>query len=276
MENIDVNVANDRKSWDYNVILKELETREPDGGEGEILKKRVATVDEKSGQILGTVSRRYKLVNNNEIYRIMSEMSDSVGLKLDKIFVVKYKRATIFRYNLSDDRQVVIENSQTENDRINFGFEVFNSFDSALGGSRIQAFANRLVCTNGLTIPQSVGKFSFRELGDFTSTSLKDRLLDRIEPIMETANIWNKWTQITPSSNRITEFLVENFPKKTGRMLVDEYNGLQDKSVYGLMGLLTYYNSHQVTSRIPEDLRMKQYTIDRVINKLYNINWDKE
>ena len=154
-----------QQEWDYKVSTRELQVHEPDGS---LLRTHLSTVDDSSGEILGLVSRRYNLIQNKTLYDVMTDIQDDLDLTLQAVTVVKDKRATLFRYKFSDDKAKVVENSATTEDKVRFGFEVFNSFDSRLGGGGFRAWAERLVCTNGLVVPKEVGRVSFRQFGTVT------------------------------------------------------------------------------------------------------------
>lgn len=260
-----------QKDWDYKVSTRELQVHEPDGS---LLRTHLSTVDEGSGEILGLVSRRYHLIQNQELFNLMTEIQDDLGLTLQSAAVVKDKRATLFRYGFGTDRIKVVNNSSQTDDKIKFGFEVFNSFDSKLGSGGFRAYAERLVCTNGLTVPREVGRISFRQFGTFTSTCVKDTLIPKIEPILETVGTWNRWAQVTPSRIKVGEFISENFRRKRAAIFLDSYDKLPDKSIWGLYNLITYHISHEAKSKVPTDIRMKQWDLEKIVSKFYKVSLD--
>jgi len=257
------------QTWDYKVAVKELQVNEPDGS---LLTTHLSTVDEASGEILGLVSRRYQLIQNRTLYEAMDEIKGELGLTLQGASVVKDKRATLFRYNFGEDRVQTVPNSFLKEDKIKFGFEVFNSFDSKLGSGCFRAWAERLVCENGLTVPKEVGRVNFKNLGAITSTCIKDTLIAKIEPILATVSTWDKWAQIVPSRSRVGEFVCENFGGKRAKILLDNYDKIEDKSVWGLVNLITYHISHEAKSRVASDIRMKQWDLEKIVNKFYRVN----
>lgn len=258
-----------QNEWDYKVSTRELQVHEPDGS---LLRTHLSTVDESSGEILGLVSRRYNLIQNLDLFSIMNEIKDEMGLTLHAVAVVKDKRATLFRYKFNDDKDKIVDLSSQTEDKVKFGFEIVNSFDSRLGGGRFSAFAERLVCTNGLTIPKEVGRFPFRNFAAMTGKCIKDTLIPKLEPILETVSTWNKWAQVTPSRIRVGEFVSDNFRGKRAAALLDSYEKLADKSVWGLYNLITAYISHEAKSKVPTDLRMKQIDLEKIASKLYKVS----
>lgn len=258
-----------QQEWDYKVSTRELQVHEPDGS---LLRTHLSTVDDSSGEILGLVSRRYNLIQNKTLYDVMTDIQDDLDLTLQAVTVVKDKRATLFRYKFSDDKAKVVENSATTEDKVRFGFEVFNSFDSRLGGGGFRAWAERLVCTNGLVVPKEVGRVSFRQFGTVTSKCIKDTLIPKIEPILETTQIWNRWAQVVPSRIKVGEFVSENFRSKRAKIFLDSYDRLPDKSIWGLYNLITFHISHEAKSKVPTDIRMKQWDLEKIVAKFYKVS----
>ena len=150
----------DRENWDYEIELVDLQATDRFGN---FLRNKKAAVDTRTGEILGVVSSSYQLIQNKTIYEVMKGVGEKIDLTLNSISVVKNKSGTIFRYGFSEKINKVIEDSLEPNDVVRFGIEVINSFDSSLGSSRFQAYAERLICFNGTTLPNSVGRFYFNE-----------------------------------------------------------------------------------------------------------------
>jgi len=89
---------------------------------------------------------------------------------------------------------------------------------------------------------------------------------------LATVSTWDKWAQIVPSRSRVGEFVCENFGGKRAKILLDNYDKLEDKSVWGLVNIITYHISHEAKSRVASDIRMKQWDLEKIVNKFYRIN----
>ena len=254
-----------KPNWNYSVSLKELQV--PTGGK---LQGRLATVDDETGQILGTVSPRYNLIQNRTLHEAMTEVGEQMSMKLNKVEVCSARRFTVFNYSLGEDRDITIEGSSTTEDKIRFGFHVVNTFDSRLGPGYFRAFANRLVCLNGLVVPKEIRKFSFREVNFFNDpVTTKNRLQLQLTPIFNTAKTWSAWAKAIPNRNRIEDFLTTGFSKKTTKKLMKSYDESADHSIWGLYNVLTYHITHDATCKNPENLQLKQWDLENRISKLY-------
>lgn len=253
----------DSKEWDYPVTVKQLETVER---KDQIINNRLATVDESTGQPLGLVSTRYRLIQNKQIHDAMNSLPE-LGLELSNVGVYKNRKITTFRYNLKNS-EVIIDGSTTENDRVNFGIEIINSFDMSLGKT-VRAFAHRLVCQNGLTVPRDVGRFSLNELGNFEQSTIREEFNRRLTPMIATVNIWKEWTKFEPSRIKVGDLLSSRLPKKISKQILDDYSAAKDKTMWGLYNLFTYYITHQAKTRNQVDLRCKQWELESIANRFY-------
>jgi hypothetical protein len=256
------------KNWNYEVSLKELQT--VDVPVGKAITSRLATLDEEHGQVLGLVSSSYKLIQNKTLYDVMEEVGKDLDLKMQTIEVVKNRRATIFKYGFGDKHDKVIDLSSEANDKVKFGIEVFNSFDSVLGSGCVRFFANRLACLNGMTISKDIGKISFSSLGDrWGSNSLKEGIQSRITSVLDTAKVWNRWAQITPNRTKVGEFICGNLGKEAAKNMLEKFDTSKDKTVWGLYNILTWYITHEVRTEDPNNLRIRQWGLERVADKFY-------
>ena len=254
--------------WNYEVSLKELQT--VDLPIGKAVTSRLATLDEEEGQVLGLVSNSYKLVQNKTLYDVMESLGKDLDLSIQKIEVVKNRRATIFRYGFGDKHDQIVDLSSEVNDKVKFGVEVFNSFDGALGSSCIKFFANRLACLNGMTISKDIGRISFSSLGDgWGLNSMKDSIQNRVTPVLDTAKVWNRWAQITPNRTKVGEFISGNLGKEAAKNMLEKFDTSKDKTVWGLYNILTWYITHDVRTEDPANLRMRQWGLERIADKFY-------
>jgi len=255
-----------KRDWDYTVGLTDLQTADKFGNR--ILNQQAA-IDVNSGEVLGLVSSRYQLVQNKELHDTMEEISSESGLILERVEVCKNKGVTIFRYGFDHSNNRIISTSDTPEDKVRFGVEVINSFDRKSGASRFRAFAERLVCTNGMSMPRAVAQFTLKSLGDINPDTIKSKLASRLAPICETANIWEQWAQQTPNRVLVGEFVNQHFKKKAAKALLESYDSEMNPTVWGFYNFVTAYISHEAISRNPDNTRLKQYKLDGIANKFY-------
>jgi len=256
-----------KRDWEYNVDVTDLKAADEFGN---IIHRRKATVDTETGEILGIVSPRYKAVQNKTLFEAMQEVSKEANLKLDSVKVCCNRSATIFRYDFGAEQSRIVTTSDVPEDKVNFGIELINSFDSRLGGSRFRAFAERLVCTNGMSMPREVAQFSLSSLGELTPQSIQAKLQSRIKPICDTASIWESWATTTPNRNKVGEFISSHLSKKTAKSILSDFDANEKATVWTLYNLVTAYISHDAKARAADKQRFKDYALENIVaNKFY-------
>jgi hypothetical protein len=259
-------VITNESEWNYEVGLTDLKTVD---SFGRILQTKKATIDIYSGDILGVVSPYYKVVQNKTLFDVMQAVGSTFDLSLKSVTVCKNKGVTIFKYGFGEKNNKLISTSKEVNDLVSFGIEAINSFDSRWGGSKFRAFALRLSCINGMTLPREVASFAFSSLKDFGLERINHELTERIAPICNTAQIWEGWAKVIPSRIKVGEFISSNLSKSASEVILEKYDGGKDQSIWGLYNLVTYYISHDVVTDNPKDLRFRQYSLEKVADRFY-------
>ena len=256
-----------KTDWDYQVEVKDLKV--VDESNGNVLRTRRAVVDANTNQVLGLVSPKFNIVSNRVIYDAVEEVKDELGLQLVDINVCRRKSVTVFKYKLDVKHAVEVKGLE-KNDEINFGVSLINHFDSGYTGPKGgMAFAERLVCTNGMMLPKVVGRFSLKDLGRYQPEVIKNVLQERIRPMINTGQIWNEWAQTTPNRTKVGEFITSNVGKKVATQLLKDYDEGKDRSLWGLYNLVTYYITHDAKVRNIGNLPLKQYDLHRAIGNFY-------
>ncbi len=254
------------KRWDYKVAVRELKTVD---NFGTLLRGKLATVDEQTGQIIGLVGRRFDAIQNKTLFDVMQDVGAQTGLELRKISVCRNKQLTVFRYDFGDKKLAEVKGSTTKDDKVKFGVEVFNSFDGGLPTSGVRAFAERLSCLNGMTLPKNIARFSFRSLGSVSPNTLKDGIERRLTPILNTANVWTSWAGFTPNRIKLGEFVAARVGQKVGQKLLNDYDNGQDHSLWGFYNFLTFYISHEAKCRLEDNRPLKTWELGKVELDLY-------
>jgi len=257
-----------KSNWDYPVEVKDLKVVDESGG-NVIIRTRRAVVNANTNQVLGLVSPKFNVVPNRLIYDAVEEVKDELGLKLVSIDVCRRKSVTVFKYKLDAKHTVEVKGLE-KNDEINFGVSLINHFDRGYTGPKGgMAYAERLICTNGMMLPKVVGRFSLKDLGRYNPDSIKNVLQERIRPMVETGKVWNDWAQLTPNRVKVGEFITTNLSKKVAAQLLKNYDEGKDRSIWGLYNLVTYYITHEVKVRNIGNLPLKQYDLQRTVGNFY-------
>jgi|GEM_PF-6224450 len=253
--------------WNYNVELKQLKVVDDHGN---ILSNRLATVEPETGRVIGIVTPRFKLIQNKTLYDVMQQVGERLGLKLNTVHVCRNKALTSFRYGFA--KQEVAVESGEKDDVVRFGVDVINTFDGGLFSKRIQFTADRLACLNGMTLPREIGRISLNNLS-VDEGSFARVVEGRIKPVLETAHVWNEWAKFTPNRLKVGEFISKKLPSKVSADLLNRFDAGRDRTLWGLYNLVTFYATHELKTRTPENLRLRQMELASVENSFYNTDF---
>jgi len=259
----------DRKDWDFPVAIKDLKVVE-----GGLVRSHKATIDEETGEVLGLVTPRFQLIQNRDINQAIEEVKDDLGLSLVGVDICRRRTVTVFDYKLTDKHSVEVGGSQEPNDVIRFGIRFINSFDGFFGNARGSAYAERLVCTNGMMVPRQVGRFSLKHLGGFGPAGIREAIRGRIAPLVNVGHTWNDWAKMTPNRTKVGEFITGRLSKKVAEEILKNYDEGKDQSLWGLYNLVTYYITHQAKVRNPNNIVLKQMELQKTAGDFYSVDFN--
>jgi hypothetical protein len=228
-----------------NVHLEEIQTKS-----GLIIPFRRAVVNEDNNMVIGDVSRRYKLVKNDDLLKSIQPVLDEMGFNGEpKAVSAKDGAICFFRFWGKDKRMI---QEVTKGDIVQFGAEIFNSYN----GSKRFGFhiiANRLVCTNGMVVPNTITSLSLRHVGKAANTNLlKDKFADFFEKVNGGVALWRKWISIRPTIDQVRTFLDKSpFGNRVRETIEGRFRGLKEdeQNVWGLYNLMTFHITHELRGR---------------------------
>jgi len=167
---------------------------------------RKAVVGE-NGKVYDIVSDKYKLVQHEEVKEIVDKIVEEMKLKSAvKIPKISIDGATFF-YNVIIDRKAI------EDDWLDLGFRVTNSYDRSLGVN-VTGYIIRLACTNGLVIGEKLfGRKikHMRPLVELDYKLLKEAIETVIENIMKVLDVIEMARKKTVSVWEIVHFIETEF-----------------------------------------------------------------
>ena len=106
--------------------------------------------------------------------------------------------------------------------------------------------------------------------------TIKDAFLKRMPLFMQTAQKWREWTKITPSENKVKDFLEKSVGERLQKSLMFDYQASPDKSVWGLYNVLAHYSTHaiKVQKNNEENKRMTQFSFEKkTFASFYFVDW---
>jgi len=244
-----------------NVKFKKLVTED-----GTPINDRRAVVDLDTGNVLGVVSPRYKIVRNSELLKAVQPAIEDLKLNPDpQISHARDGAITYFRF-MGEKHQGEVR----KGDIIRFGLEFFNSYDGSTPiGFHI--IAMRLVCINGLVVPKSVRELHVRHSAGASAEGLRDNLVEFFPQVKNVVNLWKKWNGIEPTQTQLEEVMHGLFSNKHQEAFLENFKSLKsgDRNLWGFYNVLTHYTSHTMKSRNKGNMALKQFDIgEKMVNRI--------
>ena len=236
---------------------------------GKKIPDRKAVVRTDNNTVLGIVGSDYKIVPHKTVIETFENIKTLERERLD----LCHKGAVLLaRYNIGETERPV-----AKGDVVRFQLRVFNSMNSSFGVG-FELVALRLVCTNGLVVPKSISRLSFKHFNNANVNELPELINRRLINIAPTVNTWKDWLNIHPAENRITEYFKEI---KMGERLQKELlpKAVEDaerNGVWGIFNTLTYHITHDIKIRgTGENKALSQRTREQEwLPKFYDFKWN--
>jgi hypothetical protein len=85
---------------------------------------------------------------------------------------------------------------------------------------------------------------------------------------------WREWSNVTPTGASVSKFFSDHLGKRLGTEMAEQYNGEQDKTVWGLFNMLTHYRTHDIRVRDTQNRRLAQMKFDTaILDQFYVHSW---
>ena len=256
------------QNYEFDVELRNIQVCA-----GKKIPDRKAVVRKDNGLVLGIVGNDYKPVLHS---RVIDTFESVPFLKRNRIDVCQEGRIMFAQYDIKTNGDIKKAEVQ-KGDIVSFGLRGFNSFDTSYGVG-FELNANRLVCTNGLVIPKTVARLSFRHFQNVDIPGLARTIQARMEQLNPTVETWKRWLTIHPSKERIQEYLKK---VKIGKRIEEELLekaviDSTDTGVWGVYQVLTAYVSHGLKLRGKEENRMLAVRNKEreLLHGFYKFNWN--
>lgn len=254
------------------LIVFPVELRNIETDTGSEIKRKKAVVRTDTNRVISVVSDKYTLIKNEDVLKAVEPVIESVGLKLAQASSCKGGAVSFARfYNEVDtfNKEVKV------GDIVKLGIELFNSYDCSrpLG---IGLIAERLKCTNGMTVPEALAHFSIRHYGGVDLGEVRDKVAEVLSFSEVVLKRWRTWVKESVDDATAKKFLFKMFgEKRNGQMMFKSYlEKREGNTVWDLYNVLTYYASHEAKVRKPEDLRLKQIGITNRVAEEMNKWWE--
>jgi hypothetical protein len=238
--------------YDFPVEIKEIYTCDKltDGFLNTPIPNRKAVVRLDTGTVVGLTSNRYQLVEHKEVIRIFDGIS---AMHRDKVEICQGGAIMFADYKMNSGRDTTRQIAV--GDVVDFKIRVFNSYNMMMGIG-FEIFAIRLVCTNGLMIPKSVSRLSYKHLLGNEANRLKDIVENTYANSLDVTNQWLNWTReraLPASINSYFTSVGDRLGQKDFERLVQASHA--SKSVWEMFNVMTQYTTHELHTR-REDMKL--------------------
>jgi len=239
---------------------------------GRKIPDRKAIVRQDTGDVLGIVGKDYVPVPHEAVVDAFKrtdilEYQSAQSVRNGQIMFTKFKLR---------DNGGVKKADVNVGDVVDFGIRGFNSYNEMFGVG-FEIVGEQLICRNGVCVPKTIARLSFKHFRTFDIDRLRSEILNRSNQIMPTVERWRNWTKVKPSEDRIKKFFeYAGVGKRLEKLIYEDcLKESRDRGVWGIYSRFTHYLTHEMKVRNEQNrelsLRGKEHT---VLQKFYGFNWN--
>lgn len=245
-------IVPERQSNNWNYEVEKIALHTPEGAaSGFYATRRTDTL-----QCLGTISNRYGIVQNSDLFGQAEDIFDRLNLgERHKKFVVTHDGSRA--HAIYDFRNLGIVVGGKDN--LILRLKVQNSFDGTLGAS-FSVGLFRLICSNGMAAPFGASVNISKKHTQGISTDFFQSAVEKtVERFSESVPVLNRMANTIISQRQGENALFNMAKRKTisermAEKIVSVWNAPRykedsDRTVYNLYNASTQYLTHEVSSK---------------------------
>lgn len=206
---------------------------------------------------VGTVSNDYILVPNSEVRNIAQDVFEVEGLDYEKSECLFNGKRYSEKYRFPS---LTIE--PEKGDVINWGVEVFNSYD---GSTRhgFSIYMERLICANGMIGSELFSSFRFRHFGEKNNDYKNEvesagKFISHIynsnlQKIGDRINLLKKDTLNIKEIQKVFEYLNRHYDQIDSKLLGNAFMLLEGDRMLDIYNAFTNYLSHNEKKKFRDD-----------------------
>jgi hypothetical protein len=255
-------------AYDFPVKLERIYISDANDNRIEI-PKRGAIVRTDTNDTISVTSDRYKILEHKSVV----DTFDSIdSIQRERVNVCQGGAIMFADYKFNSGRTTT--ESIKVGDLVDFKLRVFNSYNMLMGVG-FEVFAMRLVCTNGLMIPKSIGRLSYKHILGTEIFKMKAMVEETYANSREQLGEWRKWVDLKPSKEAVTgyfDLIKETLGERNHKRLLEE--GIQGTTLWDVFNIMTRFTSHEINVRKADMKLVKQRDLEQdIIAKFYNYAW---
>ena len=228
-ENISASEAIQKSGLDWKVIKQPLERK----GESKnyLIEDSVALVREDTNDFFAIANKNYKIFQNEKVFDFVDPFIDKNELMIDSIVSHSEGKIIILACKVNMEPVEIGVGDLVE------CFLIIKNEHTAKGGLTMQFMGIRLVCTNGMTTPETMNKVKLRHTGKLLSKveELKQTLSLQKQEFSSSLEIYREMLKYNLPRYQFQEFLQKVFATQfKAKKLYCLENGLPDPKIWDL------------------------------------------
>ena len=233
-----------------------------------------AIVREDTGEVMTTVTDRYKISTHTDVVNTFEEALDASGSDFKRRNIVTRlpkNGARMFRkYSFPDIKVTLDEKDHVTGkpDEINMTLELRNSYDGTIGiGYQCGAF--RWVCSNGLFSGEMFSQLAKKHTLSFEIDDMVAQFQEAPRVLERNVEIWNGWKDIEIPVMDAKDFIAQTkTPEKFQEQVLKQYE-LEEMTKFGLYQAVTNVITHTTKARNENDTRANQVKLEEQFTPLF-------
>ena len=265
-------------NYDFPVEFQNLKTES-----GIPITHQRAIVRKDNKFVLGIVGKDYQIVTNKELITQI-ESSLPVALSTRAITICKGGKLMFARYKSPKIQSVEVK----KGDIVSFGVELINAY-TGKNAIVMRMFAERLMCTNGMTVPRNLSTIMVRHACGVNIIDARKQFEEQVKLFHTHTEQWKNWTRVEPKEIKVIKFMEEVVKQKTVKdIIMTKFEADKDKSLWGVFNAVTWYGTHVMRPRNismiddktkslsnvhGESARLQFRYSRNIVDKFYTFDW---
>lgn len=212
---------------------------------GNVIEGRKAIVREDTGDVLGLVSDKYKLVRHEEVLRSIYQVVPGLNLKESSRSLCKNGAVMFTKFFMEGNGRKEMK----VGDIVKFGIEVFNSYNGSLPVG-VVLIAERLKCSNGMVVPETITRFAVKHYGGLDLGEVRRKSVDVLANVDSVFNRWKQWNETDVDEQSVKTLFSKLFGNRLREKLFVEYlREREGETKWDVYQYLMRYSTHDVKVR---------------------------
>jgi hypothetical protein len=256
-------------NYNFEVLEKKLVVE----GTDIVIPDRKVIMRKDNNKVLSIMSDKYQLTTHASIIDGFENALDAAGPLFKKraiSTVLPYEGARMYRKYIFDG----VKEEVAVGDVVSPTLELWNSYDGTLMvGFQLGAF--RMVCTNGLMVPETFREIMKKHYVGFDIKGLVDELQHTLPVFDKSIKIWKEWHKEAVTVPAAVEILAPTkINKKEKELIAKRFEDDEEKTKWGLFQAATWVISHDVKApKKEENTRIRQiYLENELAEKVFYKN----